>query len=139
VGDRIAEDLRHEVAHGYLHASVPNLPLWLDEGLAEYFEVHRGQRGLNQPHVDLLLARLDDADWQPNLTRLERLTDVSGMTQLDYAESWAWVHWMLETAPQRKTALQHQLHQLRASGDSAPLSESLISSSQMPIGCSSST
>ena len=37
-GDRVAEDLRHEVAHGYLHAVVQNLPLWLDEGLAEYFE-----------------------------------------------------------------------------------------------------
>ncbi len=38
-GDRVAEDLRHEVAHGYLHTMVPHLPLWVDEGLAEYFEV----------------------------------------------------------------------------------------------------
>ena len=44
-GDRIAEDLRHEVSHGYMHAVVANLPLWLDEGLAEYFEVSRGTRG----------------------------------------------------------------------------------------------
>src|SRR6185295_9937154 len=29
-GDRIAEDLRHEVTHGYLHSIVPRLPLWLD-------------------------------------------------------------------------------------------------------------
>ena len=43
--DRVAEDLRHEVAHGYLHSVVPGLPLWLDEGLAEYFEVPRGQNG----------------------------------------------------------------------------------------------
>ena len=27
-GDRVAEDLRHEVAHGYLHSMVPHLPLW---------------------------------------------------------------------------------------------------------------
>ena len=47
-GDRVAEDLRHEVAHGYLHAIVPSIPLWLDEGLAEYFEVPRGQNGLNR-------------------------------------------------------------------------------------------
>jgi hypothetical protein len=45
-GDRVAEDLRHEVVHGYLHAVVPHLPLWLDEGLAEYFEVPRGLSGL---------------------------------------------------------------------------------------------
>ncbi len=55
-GDRVAEDLRHEVAHGYLHSMVPHLPLWLDEGLAEYFEVPRGERGLNERHVHELLA-----------------------------------------------------------------------------------
>ena len=44
-GDRVAEDLRHEVTHGYLHTMVPHLPLWLDEGLAEYFEVPRGRAG----------------------------------------------------------------------------------------------
>ena len=54
--DRVAEDLRHEVAHGYLHAAVPNLPLWLDEGLAEYFEVPRGHDGLNRPHVELRIS-----------------------------------------------------------------------------------
>ena len=32
--DHLAEDLRHEVTHGYLHAALPRLPLWLDEGLA---------------------------------------------------------------------------------------------------------
>ncbi|MCP4891276.1 MAG: hypothetical protein GY904_32365, partial [Planctomycetaceae bacterium] len=37
--ERIAEDLRHETTHGYLHAVVPSIPLWLDEGLAEFFEV----------------------------------------------------------------------------------------------------
>ena len=66
--DRVAEDLRHEVAHGYLHAVVPGLPLWLDEGLAEYFEVPRGQSGLNRPHVDLLA----------DMMRAQRLAAESG-------------------------------------------------------------
>ena len=26
--DRIAEDLRHETTHGYVHAVVPTVPLW---------------------------------------------------------------------------------------------------------------
>ena len=38
-GDRVGEDLRHEVTHGYLHSVVPNLPLWLDEGIAEYLSL----------------------------------------------------------------------------------------------------
>ena len=38
-GDRLADDLRHEMTHAYLHSVVPDVPLWLDEGLAKYFEL----------------------------------------------------------------------------------------------------
>ncbi len=38
-GKRIQEDLRHEYTHGLLHACLKEVPLWLDEGLAEYFEI----------------------------------------------------------------------------------------------------
>ena len=71
--DRVAEDLRHEVAHGYLHAAVSNLPLWLDEGLAEYFEVPRGNGGLNGPHLQLLRDMMEHDGWQPDIARLEQL------------------------------------------------------------------
>ncbi len=50
-GDRMGDDLRHEVTHGYLHAVVPNVPLWLDEGIAKFFEVPRGQPGAEPPAV----------------------------------------------------------------------------------------
>ncbi|MBN1395217.1 MAG: hypothetical protein JW959_09350 [Pirellulales bacterium] len=36
-GDNVAEDLRHEVTHGYLHSVVPNVPLWLDGGDCRVF------------------------------------------------------------------------------------------------------
>ena len=51
-----ADDLRHEMTHAYLHAVVPNVPLWLDEGLAKYFELPRQQHGLNQPYVRQVAA-----------------------------------------------------------------------------------
>ncbi len=73
-GDRVAEDLRHEVTHGYLHTMVPHLPLWVDEGLAEYFEVPRGQQGLNPPHRDMLLQAAREQRWRPDMQRLEQLT-----------------------------------------------------------------
>src|SRR5947209_377278 len=38
-GDRIQEDLRHELTHALLHSVLRDVPLWLDEGLAEYFEL----------------------------------------------------------------------------------------------------
>ena len=92
--DHLAEDLRHEVTHGYLHAALPHLPLWLDEGLAEYFEVGPTQHGLNGTHLSQLTGQ---ATFQPNLARLEQLTDAATMTQQHYAESWAWVHFLLES------------------------------------------
>jgi len=124
-GDRVSEDLRHEVAHGYLHAVVPDLPLWLDEGLAEYAEVPRGDAGLNRPHVKLLGTRLASGTWRPDLERLERLDSVADMTQLDYAESWAWVHLLMETDPARRELLQSHLQALRRDGKAPPLSARL--------------
>jgi hypothetical protein len=112
-GDHIAEDLRHEVAHGYLHSVVPNLPLWLDEGLAEYAEVPRGHGGVNRPHLQLLLEKLASFGWKPDLPRLERLTSAAEMTQLDYAEAWAWVHWLMETDPARRQIVHGYLEELR--------------------------
>jgi hypothetical protein len=123
--DRVAEDLRHEVAHGYLHASIPQLPLWLDEGLAEYFEVPRGQGGLNRPHVDLLSDMAEQEHWRPNLPRLEKLTDAAQMDQRDYAESWAWVYFFLKSPPGRRQILTDYLAELRARGASEPLSVQL--------------
>ncbi len=119
-GDRVAEDLRHEVVHGYLHAVVPNLPLWLDEGLAEYFEVPRGMDGVNRPHVQQLVAQ--GVDWRPDIVRLEQLKATNEMNQLDYAESWAWVHLMLESSPQHRAALQDYLQALIQSTPPPPLS-----------------
>lgn len=120
--DIVAEDLRHEVAHGYLHAAIPRIPIWIDEGLAEYFEVPPGAGGLNAPHVRLLMAEMAAGRWLPHLARLERLQTLHQMSQLDYAESWAWVHWMLETEPARLAVMVEHLQALR--DDPRPLSMS---------------
>ncbi len=120
-GDRVAEDLRHEVSHGYMHSVVPAIPLWLDEGLAEFFEVPRADDGLNRPHVDHLLHQLN-AGWRPNLQRLESLREAGDMAQIDYAESWAWAHLMLRTAPQRRDLLRWYLQDVRQHGKTEPLS-----------------
>jgi hypothetical protein len=132
--DRMAEDLRHEVAHGYLHAVMPNLPLWVDEGLAEYFEVPRGLGGLNQPHVALLADSVERDNWRPNLERLETLTDAAQMNQRDYAESWAWVYFMLHSPPDRREVLTSYLADLRAKGSGESLSLRLAELNADPVG-----
>ncbi len=124
-GDRVAEDLRHEVTHAYVHSVVPHLPLWLDEGLAEYFEVPRGWRGLNRAHLELLAGRLQGGPWHPNLAQLEALGRPFEMTQEQYAESWAWVHFLLETSPERRALLREYLQDLRREGSADPLSTRL--------------
>ena len=91
-GDRIAEDLRHEVCHGYLHAAVPNIPLWLDEGLAEFYERDESVEGFHQEHVDLLVAARERGDWEPQLARIESLEEMEEMSELEYAEAWLWTH-----------------------------------------------
>ena len=120
-GDRVAEDLRHETTHGYLHAMVPNLPLWLDEGLAEYFEVPRGHDGMNRPHLRRLVKRLDEGQWRPELGRLHAMTSSFEMTQDDYAEAWAWVHFLLHSHPAHRTLLRSYLDELRREGTAEPI------------------
>jgi hypothetical protein len=130
--DRMAEDLRHEVAHGYLHAVVPGLPLWLDEGLAEFFEMPQNLNGFNQPHLALLSDMAEHERWKPDLARLERLRDAAEMDQLDYAESWAWVYAMLHSAPEQREVLTTYLADLRKRGSIEPLSRRLAAASRKP-------
>ena len=122
-GDRVAEDLRHEVTHGYLHSVIPNTPLWLDEGIAEYFETPRGSNGLHIAHVELLDAQASKGKWKPDLSRLDKLAAIDQMTQRDYAESWLWLHFLLRTTRERRVLLQHHLSILRAQAQAPPFSQ----------------
>jgi hypothetical protein len=134
-GGHVGEDLRHEVTHAYLHSVLPNIPLWLDEGLAEYFEVPRGRHGLNREHLQRILTQ-DERDANavqsstpprgvlnrpPNLARLESLQD-QFLPQDDYAECWAWIHFLLESSPETKLLLREYLYRLKIDGSTVPLS-----------------
>jgi len=121
-GDRVGEDLRHEATHGYLHSVVRNLPLWLDEGLAEYYEAPPTRRGANRQHIDRLGELLRRDAWQPDLRQLERIGPPRDMTQDEYAESWAWVHFLLESRPEHAEVLRGYLSDLRREAAPVPLS-----------------
>ena len=73
MGDRLEEDLRHEATHALLHVAVGDLPLWLDEGLAEYFEVHRRPSRPATPSTSPGCPRTSATGWTPDLARLETL------------------------------------------------------------------
>ena len=124
--DRVAEDLRHETTHGYVHAVVPTVPLWLDEGIAEYFELPRSTQGRHDAHLAHLAGRILEGTWQPSLERLEALGSAGAMSQDHYAEAWCWVHWLLSTTPERRTLLQDYLADIRRDPATAPLSARLV-------------
>ena len=112
-GERVREDLRHEYTHGVLHACLNHVPLWLDEGLAEYFEVPRP--GQQRADYATQLAQALDKGWRPDLKRLELLSDFSQMRRIDYQEAWTWVHFMLHASPETREVLLSYLNDLRHS------------------------
>ncbi len=112
-GTRIQEDLRHEFTHGLLHAQLKDVPLWLDEGLAEYFEVPRSvPNSINREYARRLTVAIANG-WQPDLERLESLEEVSQMQRADYQESWAWVHFLLHGSDDTRQVLLDYLQELR--------------------------
>ena len=119
-GDRIQQDLRHELTHALLHGVIRDVPLWLDEGLAEYFEVPPAANGINAAHVEQLRRTLG-GPLKPDLARLEGLKEVAQMHRPEYREAWAWVHLMLRTSPEARGVLLAYLQQLRTRQSAGPL------------------
>lgn len=124
-GDRIEEDLRHEYTHGLLHAGLKTVPLWLDEGLAEYFEVAGDEPGgLNASSIKRLTQAYKNG-WKPDMNRLELLETVGEMQRMDYQESWAWIHFMLNENENTKQVLLSYLQDLNTGRTPTPLSDRL--------------
>lgn len=125
-GDRIQEDLRHEFTHGLLHASLEAVPLWLDEGIAEYFEVADSRPvPMNVDHAQALSASLQKG-WRPDLERLEHLEKVEHMHRPDYREAWAWVHFMLHGSPDTRQVLLEYIQDLRTDSHPGSLRARLV-------------
>jgi Protein of unknown function (DUF1570) len=119
-GDRIRVDLRHELTHAVLHSVLKDVPLWLDEGLAEYFEVEPGSDGVNPQHLEFF-RQLGPRNFDPDLPRLEQINQLQQMTPHEYREAWAWVHLMLRSDAENKRVLMEYLKQLRTNPNPGPI------------------
>jgi hypothetical protein len=121
---RLDEDLRHEATHALVRGCYGDVPLWLDEGLAEYFETPTDAPYAQQEHLAKIPDDLKNG-WTPDLPRLESLTDIHQMTPRDYRESWAWVHLMLGAGPPGNSPLIDYLEEGRGRDGARgrPLSE----------------
>lgn len=115
-------DLRHECTHALLHAVLPRVPLWLDEGIAEYFELPPERRHANSHRQAIV--------WQTRLgmslplEQLESLVSMAEMGRNEYRWSWAWTSFLLEGPPEARSELAAYVRSLRE-GRPAELADSL--------------
>lgn len=117
-------DVRHECTHAVLHNALPFVPLWLDEGFAEYFEVPGGSRASGSPYMRSI-KRAILFGWKPNIERLEAMNDLSQMGTDEYREGWAWVHFMLHGPVEVRQVLSDYLFDLQQGETDARLSDRL--------------
>ncbi|CAN5184433.1 hypothetical protein BH11PLA2_BH11PLA2_29510 [soil metagenome] len=119
--EHLAKDLRHELTHATLHSILKGVPLWLDEGLAGFFELPRATQGVNAGHLDVLRR----GPFLPDLARLEKLGQVQQMETPEYREAWAWVHFLLRGDAAGRKVLLDYMQQLRTNATPGPLQPKL--------------
>lgn len=116
-------DLRHEATHALLHTALTDLPLWLDEGLAEYFEAPAAERLHDHPH-------LANIRWNPwsgvaPLADLEQCVELEDMSRREYRDAWAWIHFCLHGPGEAQSEFQRYLQDLARGSGGEPLSRRL--------------
>lgn len=106
---------RHEGFHQYLDQITGDAPIWLNEGMAEYFEQARRVDGTwkdDQVNLDHL-AVLRNVDWTP----LEEFVHLDAprfrmKSGLHYPEAWAFVHFLMNGDAKRKQRIDGLLDAL---------------------------
>jgi hypothetical protein len=122
----LAIDLRHECTHALLHSDLDLVPLWLDEGIAEYFEAAPADRAFEHPHFDTLKWNMR-LGMVRSIAALEKNHDLSDMSGTDYRFSWAWTHFMLHGPQPAYDALLGFLGDVRRGAAPGHLSDRIAS------------
>jgi hypothetical protein len=112
IGPNFEIDLRHEATHALLHGSLPSVPLWLDEGLAKYFEMPRDRRIDGNPYMSTVKENIRLGQF-PKLATLEQKRDLREMGVPEYRYSWAWVHFLINGRPEAREELISYLRDIR--------------------------
>jgi len=110
--------IRHEGFHQYLDRRLDAVPTWFNEGVAEYVETAEPVRGKlvvgqpSLPSVSLLLS--PGVEWTP-VDRLLRLgqAEFYARAQVNYAEAWAVIHFLLQSGPEERARFDRYLAALQ--------------------------
>ncbi len=117
-------DVRHETTHALLHTALPYVPMWLDEGLAEYFEVSPGMRAKHHPHRRELQLAIRFG-WKPSIEKLEAKRELLDMGGKDYRDAWGVMHFILHGPPAAREALAAYFEEIQSGKAPTPLSQHL--------------
>lgn len=109
---QLVTDLRHEYTHALLHQALPFVPLWIDEGLAEFLEEQRHARA-NSSRQAAMKWRCRTG-WKPDLKGLEKIPSASAMSSEHYRDSWGWVSFLANDSAETRELLQTYLQAISA-------------------------
>jgi tetratricopeptide (TPR) repeat protein len=108
----------HEYTHLFLSHAVRSLPVWLNEGLAEYYSTFRltddGRRVVIgspvEPHVNAVRGRYIPVADLLAVDQASALYDESDRRSVFYAEAWLLTHYLLVERPNGAEAVGRYLH-----------------------------
>ncbi|HEY3578976.1 MAG TPA: tetratricopeptide repeat protein [Pyrinomonadaceae bacterium] len=113
----------HEYIHLHLRDNVPQAPVWLNEGLAEFyghmqFSAGEAVLGVPLPYLNLLRSQ----EWLPLTTLLSighnsPYYNEQDKTGIFYGESWALVHYLMLGGPGRQEQFRRFLQQVSRGED----------------------
>lgn len=120
-------DVRHETTHALLHTALPYVPLWIDEGIAEYFEVPASLRVKGHSHRTELKAAISRRyqPWKPDLVALEAKQKFLEMGANDYRDAWGIVHFLINGPIEAQEALKTYFDEIQSGAPPTPLSQQL--------------
>jgi tetratricopeptide (TPR) repeat protein len=113
--------IRHEYIHFLLHNNYARLPLWLAEGLAEFYGTFQVVDG--EAHVGERIDRYIDSMRESPAIPLSRLFAVDQSSKdyheearqgMFYAESWALTHYLMLGNPTRRPQLTRMVKLMQA-------------------------
>src|SRR6185503_13570040 len=120
----------HEYVHLHLRDNVPGIPLWLNEGLAEFYgslQFSGGEAVLGTPLFYLRLLRNEELLPLKDLFSIDSRSphyNEQDKTGVFYGESWALVHYlMLGGGPGRQAQFKRFLNQIGRGEDAAKAME----------------
>ncbi len=122
--EEIDQTVYHELTHYFVRNTAADLPLWFNEGFAEYYSTFK----ISGDDVQIGRPVVDHVHWLRNepLIPLRELfaTDRESPAYNEgsrrgvfYAESWALVHYLMSGDVDRRSALTRFLNVLRGGGD----------------------